>query len=355
MSYPSWYWDDVAEGQALPGFDYELSLLRLVAYVRATGLYDFVHFDRDYARTVGAQDAFISTFHLAGLFSRLITDWAGPGAVLRQLTFSMAAQMMAGDMMQFSGRTGQKSVSPDGEHWLEITDINVATPAAPNAARASAIIAMPARDGSLPLVSRPRPTEAGAGPNPDMPDWARAMLGEVKPGKMQPHLPLSWQELHLWCEALEDWNPLYWDADYAAQSPYRGLIGSPPSMFYGVGSSCDFGIGQGKPGATVPEPVKRGLTGAELRAELRTLAARAGIPFAPPDCPDVVVTQARFDFFAPLRVGDTIRSELRLTDCSARRKTRLGEGYFLTVEDAHFNQRDELVKTMTMSLFYYQP
>ena len=264
---PALYWDDVAEGQDLPGFSYELGLLRLVAYVRATGLYDFVHFDRDYARTVGAEDAFISTFHLAGLFSRLVTDWAGPGTVLRQLTFSMAAQMQAGDMMEFSARTGQKSVSPDGEHWLEIADINVATPRTPHAARASAIVAMPARDGTVPLVSRQRDLSGGGSPNPEMPDWARAMMGEVKPGKAQPHLPLSWQELHLWCEALEDWNPLYWDADYAAQSPYGGLIGSPPSMFYGVASSFEFGIGQGKPGAYVPEPVKRGLVGAELRAE----------------------------------------------------------------------------------------
>ncbi len=355
MTYPALLWDDVIEGEALPGFSYELSLLRLVAYVRATGLYDFVHFDRDYARTVGAEDAFISTFHLAGLFSRLITDWAGPGTVLRQLTFSMAAQMMAGDEMEFTARTGAKRVSADGEHLLEIADINVATPRAPHAAKASAVAAMPARDGSVPLVARKRAQGEARQPNPEMPAWARAMMREAKPGKMQPHMPLSWQELHLWCEALEDWNPLYWDADYAGASPYGGLIGSPPSMFYGVGSSFEFGIGQGKPGAYVPEPVKRGLKGSALQAELRSAASRAGIPFAPPDCPDVVVTQARFDFYAPLRLGDTIRSELRLTDCSARRKTRLGEGHFITLEDAHTNQHGELVKTVTMSLFYYQP
>ena len=36
--YPMLRWEDMAEGQQLPGFEYELSLLRLVAFVRATGL-----------------------------------------------------------------------------------------------------------------------------------------------------------------------------------------------------------------------------------------------------------------------------------------------------------------------------
>ena len=65
--YPSLIWDDIAEGADLPGFDYELSMLRLVAFVRATGLYDYVHHDSDYARAVGIKDAFAATPHIGGL------------------------------------------------------------------------------------------------------------------------------------------------------------------------------------------------------------------------------------------------------------------------------------------------
>lgn len=352
--YPSLVWEEVEEGQALPGFDYELSLLRLVSYVRATGLYDFAHFDPEYARFVGAEDAFISTFQLAGLFSRLITDWAGPQSVLRQLTFSMRAQMLRGEVLAFSGKVGRKFRGDDGPHLVELTDMNVAIERLPSAAVASAIIALPARDGAMPAIRRPQDSADKVQPNPDMPDFARAMMGIVKPGKPQPEQPLTREELHLWCEALEDWNPLYWDADYAAQTPYGGLIAPPPSMFLGAGSSLDVGLGYRKPGAEVPPPIEQGLSGLELFSALRSIAARKGVPFAPPDCPNVVVTQARFDFFAPLYIGDTLRTEVRMLDCSPQRTTRLGTGYFVSVETALINQRDELIKTFTSTLFFYE-
>ncbi len=53
--YRSVLWDAVAEGERLPGFGYELSMLRLVAFVRATGLYDYVHHDPEYARAVASR------------------------------------------------------------------------------------------------------------------------------------------------------------------------------------------------------------------------------------------------------------------------------------------------------------
>ena len=97
MDQPDIRWEDVEEGQELPGFTYELSLLRLVAFVRASGLYDYVHFDGAYARAAGARDAFVSTPHVAGLFGRLLTGWSGPEGEIRSLAFSMRTQSCAND------------------------------------------------------------------------------------------------------------------------------------------------------------------------------------------------------------------------------------------------------------------
>lgn len=352
-TYPFLCWEDVEEGAALPGFDYELSLLRLVAYVRATGLYDFAHFDPDYARTVGAEDAFISTFQLAGLFSRLITDWAGPQCVLLELTFSMRGQMLRGEVLAFSGKVGRKFRGEAGEYLVELVDLNVATDRLPHAASATAVIALPSRSGERPAIARARSDGGLVEPNPEMPEFARAMIGVVEAGKAQPAWPLTREELHLWCEALEDWNPLYWDEGYAAQSAFGGLVAPPPSMFLGAGSSLDVSLGYRKPGAKPPEPVQQGLRGIELFTALRTIAAKQGVPFAPPGFPNVVVTQARFDFFLPLHVGDTQRAEVRLLDCSPLRTTRLGTGHFLAVETALLNQHGQLVKTFTSTMFFY--
>lgn len=355
MTYPSLCWEDISEGEALPGFSYELGPLRLVAHLRATGLYDPTHFDPDYARRVGAADAFISTSHLSGLYSRLITDWSGPRGAIRQLTVALGAQMLRGDMLVLSGKVARKYRGENGEFRVELGDLNVATASAQSASRGSAIVELPSRSGASPAPAIARPGESTARRHPDMPEFAVRLAGEVQEGKPQPEQPLTSQELHLWCEALEDWNPLYWDADYAAQSAYGGLVAPPFAMFLGVGSSLDVGLGYRKPGAKVPDAVSSGLTGMDLLAALRSNTTRKGLPFEIPGCPEVVVTQARFDLYTPLRVGDTLRSELRLVDCSPRRKTRLGEGYFVTIEDAHSNQRSELVKTVTMTLFYYQP
>jgi len=352
--YPYLIWEDVAEGQTLPGFAHELSLLRLLAFVRATGLYDPVHSDPEFARTVGAKDAFISTAHLAGLFSRLVTDWSGPASQLRRLTFSMASQMLRGDVLRFSGRVACKYRGPDGAYLVDLEDLAVTTDGAGRAAQATATLEMPSREGAMPAVGRTREDQAAAVPADDIPDFARAMMTASKAGKGQPGRPLTADEVHLWCEALEDWNPLYWDDAHARATPFGGIIAPHASTFYGAGSSTDIGIGYAKPGAKVPDAITQGLAGQALTTALRRNVAAEGVPFVPPGFPDVVVAQAEFAFYAPHRIGDALNSTLRLTACSPLRKTRLGEGHFLTVENALSNRQGQLVKTLTTTLLFYR-
>lgn len=353
-AYPSLNWEDVAEGDVLPQFEYELSLVRLVAFVRATGLYDYVHHDAKYAQAVGTKDAFISTPHVGGLFTRLITDWSGPGSMLRRITFRMSAQCLRDDILTVTGKVGRKYRGDDGSFLVDLVDLNIATGSAPSAASATATIEMPSAEGHRPAIARQRSAEDEPGPNEDMPDFAREMLGKEREGNWEPRTPLLQSDVHLWCEALEDWNPLYWDHDYASASPVGTLISPPTGLFFGADSSINVGLGYRKPGAQVPNAVKQGLRGMELMTALRKDMMRGGVPFPPPDCPEAVVTQADYNFYTPLRVGDTLRTRQRLVSCSARRQTRLGDGHFVTGENMLFNQRDELVRTVAMSMFCYR-
>lgn len=352
--YSSLVWEDVKEGDELPAFDYELSLLRLVAFVRATGLYDYVHHDGRYARAVGIKDAFISTPHVGGLFTRLITDWSGPASLLRRLSFRMTGQGLRDDMLTLSGKVGRKYRGTDGSFLVDIVDLNIATGSAPSTSSATATLEMPSSSGQMPRAVRERGDDKLTAPNDDMPDFARAMIGEVRVGNWEPRLPLEQSNVHLWCEALEDWNPLYWDAEYAATSPFGRVISPPTGLFFGAGSSLNVGLGYRKPGAEVPEPIRQGLKGLELMSALRQELIKGGVPFPPPDCPGTVVTDATYSFYRPLTVGDTLRTEQRLLTCSPLRKTRLGEGYFMLGENQLFNQRDELVRTVAMNLFCYR-
>lgn len=352
-TYPSLNWEDIEEGQAIPAFDYELSMLRLVAFVRATGLYDYVHHDAEYARAVGIKDAFAATPHIGGLFSRAVTDWTGPSGLIRRLEFRMTGQCLRNDMLHISGSVAGKRRLDDGSALVDV-ELNIATGDSPSVASAKVTVAVPSADGTQPLVTRDRDPDDLVVANDDMPDFAKAYLGQVREGNWEPREPLEASNVHLWCEALEDWNPLYWDADFAARSPVGGIVSPPIGLFFGPGSGVVVGLGYKKPGVDVPAPIVQGLHGMELMSALRQELIKGGVPFPPPDCPETVVTNAVYNFYRPLRVGDTLRTEQRLATCSQLRKTRLGEGYFTSGENLLFNQHDELVRTVTLNLFCYR-
>lgn len=351
--YESLQWEDVSEGEQLPGFEYELSLLRLVAFVRATGLYDYVHHDPDYARAVGIKDAFASTPHIGGLFCRAVTEWTGPLGLLRRIEFRMMGQCLRNDILRVAGTVTGKRRGDDGSALVDV-ELDMGNGTAPSVATAKITVALPSSGGSLPAVERERDPLDIVVPNDDMPDFARAYLGQVREGNWEPRDPLLASDVHLWCEALEDWNPLYWDAEYAARSHIGGLVSPPIGLFFGAGSGLNVGLGYRKPGAVVPEPIVQGLHGMALMSALRQELIRGGVPFPPPDCPETVVTNAIYNFYRPLRVGDTLRTEQRLATCSQLRKTRLGEGYFTSGENLLFNQHGELVRTTTLNLFCYR-
>jgi acyl dehydratase len=186
-----------------------------------------------------------------------------------------------------------------------------------------------------------------------MPDFARAMLGTVKEGLPEPAWPLAEDEIHLWCECLEDWNPLYWDKNYANKSRYGGIIAPPAAMFFGVGSSVNAGIGYMKPGVKVPEAVQKGLTGLPLRQALREGLISTSSPFSVPGCPEVAVVQARADYFTRLRPGDWTSCKVRLLNCGPKKRTKLGEGHFVSWVNSMYNQKDELVRNFTLTVFVY--
>jgi acyl dehydratase len=65
------------------------------------------------------------------------------------------------------------------------------------------------------------------------------------------------------------------------------------------------------------------------------------------------VVQASSAHFVPMRPGDTQRTELRMKHCSQKKTTKLGEGYFVTTEQAVYNQHDELVRTFELTVLHY--
>lgn len=354
MGYNSIYWEDVIEGSTLPSITYELSMARLVAYVRATGAWDYVHFDRDYAQLAGARDSFIQTYHVSSLFNRLMTDWAGPEAELRTLQFQMNTQCCTNDILEITGKVGRKYRGPDGEYLVDIVDLNIGHALAPNADTATATLQLPSREGGP--VASVRPVRDLPEPKigPDTPEFGKSLVGTVLPGQPEPTRPLTEAEIFLLCVALEDWNPHYWDKDYTQTSRHGTLVAPNASMFFGPDTNGIMGLGYLKPGVKVPEPIMQGLTGIELQKGLREEFLSTFNPCTVDDFPEVAVSNARAEYFRPMRVGDQARTEQKILSVSPLKRTRLGEGHFVKWIKMLYNQNDELIRTMEMDGLYYR-
>jgi len=138
------YWDDVAEGDELPGFDLYLSETKIAEQV--SGSQDFypVHHDREFARAGGHSDIFVNTGFTRAALSRLLTDYVGTEGWVWRLSYEMRRMNRPGDTMQLRGRVAKTYVVEDGAHcadielWVQNEREGVTTPA-------TATVMLPAR------------------------------------------------------------------------------------------------------------------------------------------------------------------------------------------------------------------
>ena len=61
-----------------------------------------------------------------------------------------------------------------------------------------------------------------------------------------------------------------------------------------------------------------------------------------PGTSEVIVQHVRSEYGAPIRPGDRLSATSGIVDCSPRRQTKLGPGYFVSYEEIYRNQRDEI-------------
>jgi len=126
-------WEEVKEGETLPGFSLELTMTRMVQQVSGTQDFYPIHHDRDFARSGGHPDIFVNTAFTRAALCRLLTDWAGPAGFVKRLGFQMRRYHLLGDTMQVRGKVVKK-YRQDGrgcvdlEVWAENPREGIATP-----------------------------------------------------------------------------------------------------------------------------------------------------------------------------------------------------------------------------------
>jgi hypothetical protein len=93
----------------------------IVSTAIATRDYQDVHHDRDKAQAKGSKDIFVNILTDTGLVQRYITDWAGPGAVVKSIGLRLGVPWYAYDTVTF---TGEVTAVRDGIITLKVTGAN---------------------------------------------------------------------------------------------------------------------------------------------------------------------------------------------------------------------------------------
>ena len=101
---PSAGTDPIGVGDELPSLEVELTPSFVITAALASRDLEPVHHDRSAAEATGMDDVFLNILTTNGLVVRLVTDWAGPDAVVRRSSVRLGVPAVAGDTLRLTGR-----------------------------------------------------------------------------------------------------------------------------------------------------------------------------------------------------------------------------------------------------------
>lgn len=90
-------------GTRLPPLTIEATPTFVVSTAIATRDFQDVHHDRDAALTRGSADIFVNILTDTGLVQRYVTDWAGPGAFVKNIAIRLGVPCYSYDTLEFTG------------------------------------------------------------------------------------------------------------------------------------------------------------------------------------------------------------------------------------------------------------
>jgi acyl dehydratase len=159
-------------------------------------------------------------------------------------------------------------------------------------------------------------------------------LGPPAPAPDEVNVPM----IRHWVDALDDRNPAYLDEDIAAKTRH-GAIVAPPAMLQTW---------------TMPRPKIEGIAergGAPNDIEFDnpiTALDEAGYV-------GTLATNSELEFERYLRPGDRLQASNEIESISARKKTSLGQGYFVTWVTTYTSGDGEVVGRQLFRIYKFDP
>ena len=143
MNYGKVYFEDVKVGDELPALvKGPIQQIQLTRYAGASGDFNPIHQDHEFAKAAGMGDVFAHGMLSMGFVAQCVTDWAGAGAV-RKIGVRFAAIVRLKDTITCRGRVLSKS-SKDDVHLVEL-EIWAENQRGEKVVTGKATVALPAR------------------------------------------------------------------------------------------------------------------------------------------------------------------------------------------------------------------
>jgi acyl dehydratase len=150
--------------------------------------------------------------------------------------------------------------------------------------------------------------------------------------------PVNVPMIRHWVAALDDRNPVYLDEAAAARTRHGGLV-APPAMLQVWGM----------PSPKIEGIAERGGSPVEISQD-NVIRALDAVGFT-----GTLATNSELEFVRYLQPGDRLHLENELESVSARKKTGLGQGYFVTWVTTYRDDAGEVVGRQLFRIFKFDP
>lgn len=137
------YYEDVKEGSDIPTLEKTPTTRTLVMWAGASGDFFELHYDKEFAKSMGFPNVLVHGRLEAAFLTQLLTDWIGDKGEVKKMSVQYRGNAFPGDKLLCKGKVTKKYVQ-DGQNLVEL-EIWVENPSGQKITPGTAVVALPSK------------------------------------------------------------------------------------------------------------------------------------------------------------------------------------------------------------------